>query len=58
MTSPTAWHRCIGRVRGTNDVKRQEEIGAELRELEETLSTIRLRHDDSRNFAEDDGGPR
>jgi hypothetical protein len=39
-------------------VKRQEEIGAELRELEETFSAIRLRHDDSANFVVDDGGPR
>jgi hypothetical protein len=44
----------------TNDalVKRQEEIGAEVRELEEMLSAIRLRHEDSRNFAEYGGGPR
>jgi hypothetical protein len=39
-------------------VKRQQEIGAELRELEETLSAIRLRRDDSAKFVADDGSPR
>jgi hypothetical protein len=39
-------------------VKRQQEIGAELRELEEMLSAIHLRHDDSAKFIGNDGGPR
>jgi hypothetical protein len=39
-------------------VKRQDEIGAELRELEEMLSAIRLGHDESAKLVADDGGPR
>jgi hypothetical protein len=44
----------------TNDalVKRQDEIGAELRELDETLSAVRLHHDDSAKFVADNGGSR
>lgn len=39
-------------------VKRQDEIRAELRELDETLSAIHFRHDDSAKLIGNDGGPR
>jgi hypothetical protein len=39
-------------------VKRQDEIGAELRQLDETLSAIRARRDDAAPFSTYEGGPR
>jgi hypothetical protein len=39
-------------------VKRQEEIGGELRQLDETLSAVRARRDDAAHFGTYEGGPR